>query len=337
MRSAEAESFHDRSMDLPDELLRGAIDIHVHAGPHLKSSPRRLDPFEAAEQARDAGMRAIVLMDVIETSTGTAWLVSRKVPGIEVFGGIILNTNYGGMNPRAVKSSMQYGAGAKFVSFGAHSTRFLAAREGTVVDGKPVLFKDLYPEFAEQEYARAVGIPLEDPITPELRQILQVIADNPDVYLNTGHVSGAEAVRLVDLAHDFGIGKVLVAHVARADMTLAQKQHAVARGAFLEVGLAEYVYPGGVPRTHYYTEREYMHSIPSSSSGRAHGLRGLDEEIKAIGAEHFILATDYGIRAAAPPVEGMRQFIASLLDMDYNADDICAMTSTNPAILLGLE
>jgi len=37
-----------RSKELSEKLLRGAIDIHVHAGPHLTSSPRSVDPFEAA-------------------------------------------------------------------------------------------------------------------------------------------------------------------------------------------------------------------------------------------------------------------------------------------------
>ena len=57
-----------RSFERTQELLQGAIDIHVHAGPHLFSSPRRVDPVEAAMQARDAGMQAIVFMDVFEMS-----------------------------------------------------------------------------------------------------------------------------------------------------------------------------------------------------------------------------------------------------------------------------
>ena len=97
--SIQSETFNTRSMDLTNELLQGAIDIHVHAGPHLKSSPRRVDPFEAAEEARAAGMRAIVYMDVFFESCGTAWMVQRQVPGIEVYGGINLNSNYGGINP----------------------------------------------------------------------------------------------------------------------------------------------------------------------------------------------------------------------------------------------
>ena len=37
-----------RTFEMSHELLRGAIDIRVHPGPHLPSSPRRVDPFEAA-------------------------------------------------------------------------------------------------------------------------------------------------------------------------------------------------------------------------------------------------------------------------------------------------
>ena len=102
-----------RTLQRSEELIRGAIDIHVHAGPHIFSSPRRVDPFQAAVQARDAGMRAIVFMDVFEMSNGTAWLVNRAVPDFQTYGGLILNTVYGGMNPRAVKTALYYGDGAK--------------------------------------------------------------------------------------------------------------------------------------------------------------------------------------------------------------------------------
>ncbi|TFH15687.1 hypothetical protein E4H04_07935, partial [Candidatus Bathyarchaeota archaeon] len=60
-----------RSYQKSRELLKGAIDIHVHAGPHLTTSPRSVTPIEAAMQARDAGMRAIVYMDVFQMSNGT--------------------------------------------------------------------------------------------------------------------------------------------------------------------------------------------------------------------------------------------------------------------------
>ena len=153
------ETYYNRSMNLPRELLRGTIDIHVHAGPHLTSSPRSVDPMEAALQAKAVGMRAIVYMDVMENSGGIAWLLNRHVEGIQLFGGLILNTVYGGMNPRAVRTALYNGDGEKFDSFGAHSTYHLASHEGRMVEGETVLLQDLYPKFAEQELAIAIRIP----------------------------------------------------------------------------------------------------------------------------------------------------------------------------------
>src|SRR5262245_16823483 len=104
---------YKESWELPDELLRGAIDTHVHAGPWLKMCPGRLDPFQAAEQAKAAGMPAIVFYDhTFGNSAGTAWLVNRVVKGIESFGGLIITTCLGGLNPRAVKTALYYGDGA---------------------------------------------------------------------------------------------------------------------------------------------------------------------------------------------------------------------------------
>lgn len=91
-----------RSYELSRQLLQGAIDVHVHARPHIYSSPRRVDSLQAAVTARNTGMRAIVFKDVFEISNGTAWLVNSVVPDFKVYGGLVMNTLYVGMNPRAV-------------------------------------------------------------------------------------------------------------------------------------------------------------------------------------------------------------------------------------------
>jgi dihydroorotase-like cyclic amidohydrolase len=329
--------FHLRTMDLPDQLLEGAIDMHVHCGPHLVSSPRRVDPFQAAEQALAAGMRAIVMMDVIEPSTGTAWLVRRKVEGIQIFGGLVLNSNCGGMNPRAVTTALNYGAGAKFISFGAHCTYHIASSEGRMIDGKPALFMDFDQDFIREEVPHLIRIPLEDPVPPALDKILRLLAEHPDVYLNTGHVSGDEGLRLVQLAKRYGIQRVLVAHVSRDHMTLEQRLEAVRLGAFLEATFADCVYPSGPQRFNYYAEEKYLNELPSPAGKMPGGLKGLRDEICQVGFEHYILGTDYGINAAPPPVEAMRQFITSLLELNFSVDEIRRMTAENPARLLGLE
>jgi hypothetical protein len=331
----KGESFYSRSMELPDQLLVGAIDSHVHAGPVLSSNPGHLDPIQVATEAREAGMRAIVYYDVFGWASGTAWIVNRHVPGIEAFGGYLMNSCHGGMNPRAVLTALHLEGGSRFISFGSHCTHFQASSEAAVVEGKLVPFKDLYPEFVRRELSVATRIPLEDPVPQPLAEILEMIAAKPEVYLNTGHVSGPEVMRILDLAERFGIGKVLIAHPARLQLSIDEQKEAARRGAFLEACLVDWYYPD-VPRTHYYVERKYIHQASELVNRKLTGPQWMNP-IREIGPQHFVLGTDYGIRAAPTPVQGMRTMIASLLDYEFTMDEIRAMTAHNPARLIGVD
>lgn len=326
-----------RSFELSRDLLKGAIDIHVHAGPHIFSSPRRVDPVEAAIEARDAGMRAIVYMDVFEMSNGTSWIVNRVVKDFETFGGLIMNTVYGGMNPRAVKTALYYGTGAIYVSFGAHSTYFQAAREGHLVDGKFVALSELYPKFKTQELDRCIRIPLEDDPDPALDEILRLIADHPLVYLNTGHISVPEALRLVELADRYGIKKVLVASSVTKIATINELRLMAESGAFIEYTLAAYTHTTPIPKTHYYVEREYMSIDEGMETAPDGGVKKIAEQIRELGARHCILATDFGVYTLPSPVEGLREFIACMLDLGISEEDIRTMIKSNPERLLDLD
>ncbi len=325
-----------RSFELSKELLQGSIDVHVHATPHLPSSPRRLDPVEAAIQARDAGMRTIVLMDVFEMSNGIAWLVNRLVPDFKVYGGLILNTVYGSLNPRAVKTAISYGDGAKFISFGTHSTYFQASREGRIVDGKFVPLSQLYPEFKREEVDRAISIPVDGTMTKELDAILSIIASNPDVYMNTGHVSPAEAIRLVELGKAYGITNILVATAVTKAASTEQLAYMVEMGAFIEYTLAAYTHTTPIPKTHYYPELEYAAIDEGMGEQTSGGIRLAAEQIQVIGADNCIIGTDFGVYTLPDPVEGLREFIAALMDLGTPLGDIRKLVATNPAKLLGL-
>ncbi|MDG1754331.1 MAG: DUF6282 family protein [Rhodothermales bacterium] len=326
-----------RSFELSQQLLRGAIDIHVHAGPHIFSSPRRVDPVEAAQEARDAGMRAIVYMDVFEMSNGTSWIVNRVVKDFETFGGLIMNTVYGGMNPRAVKTALYYGTGAKYISFGAHSTYFQAAREGHLVNGKFVPLSELYPDFKTQELDRCIRVPLEGDPDPMLDEVLRLIADHPHVYLNTGHISVPEALRLIELSEQYGIQKVLVASSVTKIATMDELKWMASKGAFLEYTLAAYTHTTPIPKTHYYVEREYMSIDEGMDTAPDGGVKKVSEQIRELGAEHCILGSDFGVYTLPTPVEGFRNFIACMLDLGISADDVRTMIKTNPERLLGLD
>ena len=327
----------DRSLELSQELLKGAIDIHVHAGPHISSSPRRVDPIQAAVRARDAGMSAIVYMDVFEMSNGTAWLVNRIVPDFKTYGGLILNTVYGGMNPRAVKTAIHYGDGAKYISFGAHSTYYQASREGRTVDGEFIPLSELYPRFKAEELDRCIRIPLEEAPGPELDEILRLITANPHIYMITGHVSAEEAVRLVDLAEEYGIEKVVVSSAVTKISSMDQLKYMAGKGAFIEYTLAAYTHTTPIPKTHYYVEREYASIDEGMREGPGGGVRAAAEQIQELRADHCIMATDFGVYTLPEPVEGMREFIACMLDLGIPADDIRKMVKTNPEVLLGID
>ena len=325
-----------RSLEQTEALLKGAIDIHVHAGPHIFSSPRRVDPFQAAIQARDVGMQSIVYMDVFEMSNGTAWLVNRVVPDFKVYGGLILNTVYGGMNPRAVKTAIHYGDGAKYISFGAHSTYYQAAREGRLVDGEFKPLSELYPEF-QKELDMCIKIPVDEAPDENLDEILRLIAANPHIYMVTGHTSVQEGVRLIELAEEYGIKKTIVSSAVVKEASMDQLKYMADKGAFIEYTLAAYTHTTTIPKTHYYVEREYA-SIDEGMSGEASGgVKLVAEQIDELGAEHCIICTDFGVYTLPTPVEGLREFIACLLDLGIPTDDVTKMVKSNPENLLGLS
>ena len=71
--------------------------------------------------------------------------------------------------------------------------------------------------------------------------------------------------------------------------------------------------------------------------GAAGGVKQVSEEIAEIGADNCIIGTDFGVYTLPPPVEGMREFIASLLDLGITPDEIDKMTKDNPRDLLNIN
>jgi hypothetical protein len=296
-----------------------------------------LNPFEAAIEARDMGMRAMVLLDVFEMSNGTAWLVNQQVHDFHVFGGLILNTVYGGINPRAFKTAIHYGDGAKYLNFGAHSTYFQAAKEGRVVDGKFVPLSELYPKFREEELSRCIRIPIDEDPDPALDEMLKLVAENPHIYLDTGHVSVEEAMRLVDLKSKYGYKKIVVSSAVTKIATIACLREMAKKGAFIEFTFAAYTAANVIPLTHYYVEKEYISIDEGLADSPSGGITTVAKMIEALGAQHCIMSTDFGRYALSTPVEGLRQFIACMIDLGITPEEIILMVKTNPEKLLGLD
>src|SRR5437868_6204763 len=92
----------------------GVIDMHVHSHPDVFG--RNMDDIDVARLAKSRGMRGIVLKNHVSETASRAALVMKVVPGVEVFGGIVLNNAVGGINPAAVEwMHRMYGGRGKVV------------------------------------------------------------------------------------------------------------------------------------------------------------------------------------------------------------------------------
>ncbi|MBN1583493.1 MAG: histidinol phosphatase, partial [Anaerolineae bacterium] len=102
--------------NLSGDELTGLIDVHIHTAPDVV--PRRVDDLEAARDARDAGMRAIVIKSHVTCTADRAAIAEKAVGGIRVFGGLALNKAVGSLNPAAVDAAL--GLGAKIIWMPTH-------------------------------------------------------------------------------------------------------------------------------------------------------------------------------------------------------------------------
>lgn len=274
-------------------LLIGAVDGHVHACPHLNG--RSVDVFEAVEQAAAAGMRAIGLMDNFCSSVGYAALARRRLShlGVEVFGGVILEPQVGGLSVDVVRAAIGVGYpdgeeqhaadGARFVSLPTHHTRAVAQAEGR--DAAYV--------------AACLAIPERGPLPDSLAAILDLVAAH-DVVLNTGHLSAAENLRLVELAKARGVTRVLCpANYFTPDDARAL----TALGACVEFSFFFVTHATQVGLTHVDAEKHRVDPVT---------LPRLTELIAAVPPERVVLSGDCGVGVLPPPVEGLREFLWSL-------------------------
>ena len=167
--------------------------------------------------------------------------------------------------------------------------------------------------------------------------MLQLLAANPQIYMDTGHVSVEEAVRLVDLKEKYGYERVVVSSSVTKIATMEQLKYMASTGAFIELSVAAYTAPQMIPLTHYYVEKEYASIDEGMEATPGSGIREVAGHIEELGARHCIMSTDFGRYALSTPVEGLRQFIACMLDLGIPPEDIRTMVKDNPERLLGLE
>jgi microsomal dipeptidase-like Zn-dependent dipeptidase len=284
--------------------VAGAIDFHVHSGPDVSS--RNLSDIEIAELAARYGMRAIVLKSHVTMTADRAALVNALVPELEVFGGITLNRPVGGINAAAVRAMATMSGGRGKVVWlptadsAHHRTTFNMAGEGIVV-------------------AR------DGAVTPETEAVLQLINEH-DLVLETGHVSPDEVLTVIRRAREIGIERIVVTHAMSEvpGLSAEQMREATAQGAYLELVYLDHLRG---PHAHLDWLRDWE---PVS-------IEAMAEAVRAIGADHFIIASDLGQTGNPIHPDGIGEMIAGMKKAGISEEDIDKMVRRNPARVLGLD
>jgi hypothetical protein len=293
-------------MSAVDSLLIGAVDLHCHSGP--SPMPRRITHAEAARQAGEAGFRAIVAKCHYHDTVTDILAMAPLLAGlrVQVFGGIALNSQNGGLNPFAVDRSLKMGGKVIWfptISSRAH-LRYSAGDEHVRAHFQP---RGMMPS----EEVSIFGA--DGDLKPAVHQIIGQ-ARAAGALISTGHLGPEPARALVEAAAAAGHDRLVVSH---PNFVVAmERQQAVelaGLGATIEHELGM-----------YHNERRFA-------------LAELLEWINLIGPERTSLASDLGQVGNALPVEAYRQVVGDLLDSGISERDIRLMIRDNPARLIGLD
>jgi len=278
----------------------GAIDIHVHSDPDAFN--RSLDDFEVARIAARKGMRGIVLKNHVAPTADRAALLSRAVPGIEIWGGIALNRAVGGVNPSAVEWFHRMSAAAGRSSGCRPSMPTTSTR-------------------SSRSPAKAQGRG-GGKVFQETEEVLKIIA-RENLSLATGHVAPEESLAVIKRAKELGVKNIVVTH-AMAEvpgMTLEQVKQAVAMGAFIEYCFLNDIHG---PQSYW----------PFLRSWRRVSFADIAKVIKEVGAAHFILSSDLGQNGTPTHADGMEMMINGMKREGISQADVDLMVKKNPARFL---
>ncbi len=284
--------------------VQGAIDLHIHSHPCL--FPRIADDRAMVESAAAAGMRAIMLKCHHESTVSRAYLLNGLCPGVSVFGGIVLNSYVGGINPAAVEAALRNGG--KEVWMPTMDAAYHALMHGGRTGAYDV-------QTSGKSGDKGISVLHDGRLTEETWQVLDLIA-RYDTILGTAHLSFGEILALVKGARERGVQKILITHpfFKVPGLNLEALQELVKLGAFAEFG-----YCTVSPMWAYAT------------------IDKVKAAIDALGPAHCVLISDAGQRHNPMPVESLRVFAQCLHERGLAEESIYQMIVTNPATLLALR
>lgn len=282
----------------------GVIDMHVHPDPDVFG--RSLTDIELATLAKRKGMRGIVIKNHVVTTNDRAASAMQQVPGIEVWGGIVLNKSVGGLNPSAVEWMHRMSGG-----------------RGKVV-WLPTFDSDKHIKTLVDKDQSGLVVAVDGKVTPEMDEILKIIA-RENLILATGHVSADEVLIVVKRAKELGVNNILITHGLTniPGLTIEQAKEVAAMGAMIELCYLQFM-TGPDAQYKWMTHWDKV------------GADTVAKAVQEIGADHLVLSTDLGQQGMMTPPDGIENQIAAVKAAGVSDGDIDKMMRKNPAKLLGV-
>jgi len=282
----------------------GVIDMHAHSHPDVFG--RNMDDIDLATLAKARGMRGVVIKNHISETASRAALTMKAVPGIEVWGGIVLNNAVGGINPNAVE----------------WMHRFYGSR-GKVV-WLPTFESDKHVKTFGKPDAKGLVVAPNGVVTPEMEAILKIIA-RENLVLATGHVHPEEVIAVVKRGRELGVKNMIITHGLTnvPGLTMAQAKQVVEMGAVIEVCFLQFQAGPNAPLaflTHW-TQINAKH---------------VAQAVKEFGTKGLVISSDLGQSANMVHPDGIEVAIGALKREGLTDADIDIMMRKNPARLLGL-
>ncbi len=288
-------------------IIRGAIDFHVHTNPDV--IPRRQDVYELAASAHEAGMGGFVLKGHYSQTVDRASSARYAFHDLKVYGGLVLNwPACGGLNPEAVCAMITLGAKVIWMPTvsSVSQINFMRTRKIEHLGSKASAFPTKAVEVLDPS----------GQVKPELVDIMKQIAE-ADIVLATAHLSVSEIKKVFDAALKAGVRKFVVTHpeIVELQMSIEDQRELAARGAMFERCICSITL-----------------NPPEGATTKL-----IADQIRAVGIDSTVMASDYGQSVSPLPVQGMLYYIDEMLKQGFTGREIETMVRINPERLLGLR
>lgn len=283
-------------------ILDGAIDLHCHFGPEplvekITRVPHSVDPLQAAMEAHELGMRALVLKSHEFSSTAAAYAAHLAVPAVGVFGGVCCDHPVGGLNPHAVEATL--------------------ANDGKIVWLPTLSARTDAPVRTQQAFGVDDGIAVADDdgeVLPDVVKIMDLVRAH-DAVLATGHTTRDEHFAV---ARRFGHqGRLVITHAMQQTtgprLTPDDCVELAERGAWIEL-----------------TAHSCLGS-PSTFADVVDVVRRVGPERILLSTDYGFSTK------VPNPAAGFLSYVDRLWNHGVTEADLRTMVCTNPARLLGLE